>query len=296
MSYRRTRVLISLGAVIALIAYLFAPEILGGTLSSRVDNTALLLLALAALPWLALLVSEFEAFGMKAKMHEVDKKADEATDIAKEARDAALEARTAAAEANAAADLASEAATEARAVAEDRETAPVGVTDVMGDPFTLDVGTQPQPAQAVDQLLGLAKDYVRIRKTHASGPDRTSMMTSIFTQMQNAARELGPARDDVAGWLSEPDAGKQLAAIAYVRVYPDTVRPGQLVAAIGDTGEPFVQYWALRALSGRVDSVGIEGFSIADRDRLKRYEASIKRGTDRHTQLTRLNHRLDKLA
>lgn len=295
MSYRRTRVLISLGAVIALIAYLIAPQILDGAIIARLDSTAFLLLAVAALPWLALLVSEFEAFGMKAKMVEVDKKADEATDIAKEARDAAAEARSAAAEASAAADLASEAATEARAVAEDRAIAP-DFAELLNTPFSENGEREADAVEDTSPLLDLAAKYVETRSRHSSGPDRTSMMTTIFTQMQHATRALGTGREDVVGWLTEPDAGKQLAAIAYLRSYPETAPPVHLVDAIGRAGEPFVQYWALRALSGRVDKAGIDGFSIADRERLKSYEASIKRGTDRHIQLTRLNQRLDALV
>lgn len=346
IAHTKVRVWVSIGAVAALGFYVLAPLIdkLSGTqeysaLSDRVDGNALILVVIAALPWLSLMISEFKAFGVEAKtLVEVGKKADEARDIAQEAKEAAAEARQAAAEAqgiareakaaaaaaraaaddatatageakgaaaearsaageaSAAADMASEAAAEARAVAEDSAVSPSvsfeGVSE--NAPGTGDAGSDHGDDRR--RLADLAGQYVQTRNAMQAGPGRTAQMTAIFTEMQQAARALGPARDDVLGWLSGSDSGLQLAAIAYLRAHPDAAPPSALVRAIGQAGEPFVQYWALRALSGQVDKAGIDGFSIADRERLRDYESGIRRGTDRHAQLVRLNQRLDRLG
>ncbi len=91
---------ISLALILAFGGYVFAPTFLSQDFVQRLDVTALGILILAALPWLINLVSEIEAFGVKAKMREVEKKADTATKDAQEARSAAADARVAAEKSN----------------------------------------------------------------------------------------------------------------------------------------------------------------------------------------------------
>ena len=73
-------------------------------------------------------------------------------------------------------------------------------------------------------------------------------MTGIFRQLESAARRVGTDQTDVPNWLSNEDAGRQLAAIAWLRSHPEKIKPAGLINTVYKSNQQFVQYWALRVL------------------------------------------------
>lgn len=85
---------------------------------------------------------------------------------------------------------------------------------------------------------------------------------------------------------------EQLAAIAWLRNFPAALAPATYIDLIERTSQPFVQYWGLRALAGRLSALGLDELSISDRIQLKEIESMMRSGTDRHAQLRRINRKL----
>ncbi len=268
------RFVFSLAALAVLGAYIFGPEVL----AKRFDTMALGLLGLAALPWLGALVEEFKIGGVEAKLRAIREEVAEAGD----------------------------AATDAREVAEELALTRLASTNVPDDPFVMDdplmrdlepmtrlvkpqplAGTEPQST-----LEQLAHTYVSLRESMTSSAARTARMTSLFAEMQTAAGKLGGDDITMLQWLQSDDAGHQLASIAWLRNFPAAVVPSRYVDLIERATQPFVQYWALRALSGRLSALGLDEFSIADRVALKEFESLMRAGTDRHAQIRRINRKL----
>ena len=287
-------------AALALLAwYLFAPEVL----TERFDTMALGLLAIAALPWLGALVEEFKIGGVEAKLRAVREEAAEAADAAADAREVAEE------------------------LALSKDSIPTEFGDLLkkefgvaptakdaDDSFDLDATDEaknkvapskssrtnfddgePQPAapsDALSQLQKLAARYIDKRQKMSSGAMQTAAMTNIFADMQAVARTLGGDDRTIVGWMQSDDPGQQLAAIAWLRNFPAAVPPATYISLIERANQSFVQYWGIRALSGRIDSLGLDEFSIADRINLKEFESLMRAGTDRHTQIRRVNRKL----
>lgn len=162
------------------------------------------------------------------------------------------------------------------------------------DPFF--IAARPTISPADDDRLGqlkeIARYYVQVRKKMPSGTARTAQMTSLFAEMQAAAGKLGGDSEEMHQWLRSDESGKQLAAISWLRSFPAAVPPAIYVDVIERAKQPFVQYWALRALSGRLSALGLDEFSIADRVALKEFESLMRAGTDRHAQIRRINRKL----
>ncbi|WP_413207140.1 alanine-zipper protein [Rhodospirillum sp. A1_3_36] len=274
------RILISAVSVVAFGGYVCAPKFLSQDLIDRLDATALGILVLAVFPWLAQFVKEFEAFGVKAKMQEVEKKADSAIEDAQEARSAAAEARKAAENANLAASNASDAAQRARELAE----------ELFNLKNNSNSKTLPSENLSNEALKDLASEYIKTRNSMKPGTLRTAKMTEIFSRMQQAAQLLGKGSVDVSEWL-ESSPGLQLAAISYLRAFPDEIIPGKLMSVIDRQHQPFIQYWALRALNNFADASGT--FPPNDMRWLRSIENHFKVGTDRHDQVKRILRKLD---
>lgn len=210
------------------------------------DETALLILAVGALPWLGSFVRSFKAFGMEAELREIKETAAEAKAVA---RDAAQQV-----------DL-------------ERPLAPAAPDVAMAT------------AGAVDGLFQLADRYVATRGSMQSGSTRTAEMTRIFREMMAEARRTGPNQPQALAGLDptvpDADPGKQLAAVAYVYEMPDQVDPGRLIACIAGSRQPFVQYWGLMALRKHAKLFGPSRFSAADMAGLAALRGAFRKGTDR---------------
>lgn len=308
------RVLFTLVSLGALVFYIFGPA----HLAAKFDTMALGLLGLAALPWLGALVEEFKIGGIEAKLRAIQEEVAEATDTASEAREVAEElAVTRAIPSDFDDQLVAEFAPKPAAKrqskpkpdtfdpfqapqpikpASAKEMPTFGPDNSDGDdPFFIQPSPQEPSSPTPDplnELNEIAKQYAVARESMHSGSLRTARMTSIFAEMQTAARRLGGDHKGILAWMHSDIAAEQLAAIAWLRNFPAAVVPATYIDLIERTTEPFVQYWGLRALSGRLSSVGLAELSIADRIQLKEIESMMRPGTDRHAQLRRINRTL----
>lgn len=298
------RMLFTVVGLALLAGYLFGPS----DVADRFDTIALGLLGLAALPWLGTLVEEFKIGGIEAKLRTIREEAQDALETATDAREVAEELVLAKGVSrvessnNGYEDL-SEKELSASPLAAP-ETVPIppekdGDQDaavplesscrpVDDDPF---LAVQSGP---LDELRNLAEKYVEKRAKMTPGAMRTAMMTNIFADMQGVAMMVDADDGTITGWMKGKDDGLQLAAIAWLRNYPAAMPPSAYIDLIERTTEPFVQYWGLRALSGRISALGSQEISIADRIALKELESLIRPGTDSQVQVRRINRELSR--
>lgn len=295
------RALFTLLALAVLGWYLFAPA----TMTERFDTMALGLLGLAALPWLGALVEEFKVGGVEAKLRAIREEAEEAVDTAAQAREVAEELAlvrpaepVAPPEIDEFDDLLSSPFGAAPAKPSDPHTDPGSDED---DPATEALASvtrisKPAPQgtarSAADRLLDLAATYAETRASMPSSAARTALMTAIFGDMQQQAARLGGDFADASVWMRSDDPGRQLASVAWLRSFPAAEPPARYIDLIERATQPFVQYWALRALSGRFSALGLTDVSLADRIALKEIESMMRAGTDRHAQIRRINRKL----
>ena len=259
--------------IIALVIYVSAPIWLSSEIMKRLDVVALGLIVFAALPWLAYCLEELEIGGFKAKLRAIGEQAETASETASTVR-----------------EMVDELAISGSTFSQRHGTLDLSQSGLEAS------ATKPGKEDPIEELKELAKEYVSIRGSMPSGSERTAKMTAIFGQLESVARELGLDRTEVANWLSQEDAGRQLAAIAWLRAHPDQIKPVGLIAMVDKSNQPFVQYWALRVLKRHVDRKGIMDFSPHDLRQLKELEAQIRRGTDRYFQLRRINEQLDSAS
>lgn len=271
MQHLAFRVVFSGAAFAVLGFYLFGPEAITG----RFDMMALGLMVLVALPWLGALVEEFKIGGIEAKLRAIREEAAEAADAATEAREVAEEAIL---------------SRSAPAVAP-----PSVETSMDADPMIEAARLDTQPPSQDDplaELEALAQRYLAKRDSMSKGALRTAATTSIFGDMQRAAMALGADHAAIQTWIASDDPGRQLAAIAWLREFPAACPPATFIRLIERATHSFVQYWGLRALSGRIDALGTDEFSIADRVRLKEIRSLVPAGTDRSAQIKRIDRKL----
>ena len=254
----KSRLIFSLIVIIIALLYIIAPSYLTAPYLKRLDATVLGLLILATLPWLALFVTEVEAFGIKAKLRE-------ALQVAEVAREKALEAK----------DV---------------------VSDTIEQAEMMRAETTVQATiKGRSSLEDLSKEYIETRSRMDPGSARTSQMTLLFSEMQKAATEAGSGSIQVRDWLNGDDAGKQLAAIAYSRAFIDEIQPKDLIdVIIKERQQPFIQYWALRVLNNIVDISNIRRFTSNDLQQVKGFVNMFKRGTDRYELSERIIRKLDR--
>lgn len=231
------RWLLTGAALVVLGLHLFFPELL--------DETALVILAVAALPWFGAFVSSFKAFGLEAQLREIK-----------------------------------ETANKAKAVAEDAAQQVELETPMDGQAGPLEsMGTGGGGLSA--DLFGLADTYVATRRDMPSGSERTAEMTRIFRQMMAEARRIGPDQPMALEGMEADDPGRQLASVAYAYEMPGQATPEQLIGVIARSQQPFVQYWGLMALRKLVKRFGVQQFTAADLAAFNRLEGAFHKGTDR---------------
>ncbi len=261
-------VLPGIGAI-GLLLYVTAPCWLPNALVSRLDFVALGFAGIIALPWLVSCFEEFQFSGFKAKFRSVEERTDEATATAHGTRELVEELAI------------SRSATQT--IQDSTESRPTPATSS---------ATDEDHAGAIQVLRKLSRQYVAIRESMPSGSERTARMTEIFGQLEAAAKKIPAEQSNIAAWLSDEDAGYQIAALAWLRSHPESVRPVMLIETIEHSSQPFVQYWALRVLHGHVDREGINDFTPADLGRLQQLEKQMRQKTDRWYQLKSINRKL----
>ena len=258
-----SRVYLTLIGIAALVVYVSAPTWLLPEVTERLDFVALGLVVFAALPWFAAYFEELEIGGFKAKLRDMDERVSETRELVE---DIAISG----------------------SIAEENHNR-LELSKPLSAPSQEDNSEEYE----LNALQTLSREYVSIRDLMRPGSERTAKMTGIFRQLESAARRVGTDQIDVPDWLSNEDAGRQLAAIAWLRSHSEKIKPTGLINTVYKSNQPFVQYWALRVLSQHVDQRGIADFAPRDLRRLKELERQLRRGTDRHSQLRRINNKLD---
>ena len=159
-------------------------------------------------------------------------------------------------------------------------------------------GTTPRDVaaqRATDRLDALVEQYDRLRRTMASGTERTTLMTRIVSDMTGAVTD--GAEVDVGTALGDPSPGRRLSGYATLLVHPDPARLGQLVDNVVDRESrvPFNQYWAIRTLGIVLEAAG-RRFDAGQVDRLRALRSTLHDAQDRAYELDRVLRRLDALG
>ncbi len=138
------------------------------------------------------------------------------------------------------------------------------------------------------QLQELEEQYKRIRDAQNPGPARTAVMTSVVGKMIALAPRL--EKFDTREALLSPDAGRRLAAYAWLYARPNLDFLGDLVTGITSVEKhPFGRYWGLLALEKVLQNMS---GAKPDKRLLDRLEAflrgDLKRGTDEYYVLDKI--------
>ena len=226
----------------------------------KVDAITLALVVIALLPWLGSLIESLKYGDLEIKLRQAEAKADEAKGAAESARRLALgqtENKTQNAVGGAAA-----------------------VTHLAAPP-------------TIDEMERLATEYVQTRKSNAPGDYRTGLMTEIIHRMMAVAS--GVKEEAILPWLKDPDHARRLAAYAYLYARPNFAHVEELLESVANRqNPPFAQYWGIMALQKVIGARGPAKMSVTTISGLKALLRTLKPGTDRHYELSRLLRSLEE--
>ena len=144
---------------------------------------------------------------------------------------------------------------------------------------------RPRGGNPRDELHALAEEYNHVRWTMPSGRERTLLMTEVVRTMIATADKISDF--DVAGFLRTNNAGRRLAAYAYMYAHPEPAWVPVIAEAFLIDDKPFNQYWALRTLEAQSMPIS----STLDRDLIRRLRDRLPRlenDASRHRLLTKL--------
>ncbi|MEV0412025.1 hypothetical protein AB0I68_14795 [Streptomyces sp. NPDC050448] len=115
---------------------------------------------------------------------------------------------------------------------------------------------EPTASAAADAVERLAAEYVRVRETQGRGSARTHRMERIFTDLLAVTPHV--ADFDIDAALAAEDPGIRLAAYARLYAVPDGTKVSALVATVVDEQLNFSQFWGLQAIDALVDAQGVD--------------------------------------
>jgi hypothetical protein len=230
-----------------------------------IDTITLVLIAIAAIPWLGHVIESFELpGGPKVTYRKLEQRL-----AAQDQKIAQAQGAARSAEAQAGTVLSSITATPPPA-----QGAIAGVT-------------------RESALADLIAAYDEIRRTRKAGTGRTTAMTDIVSRMLPLA---GSGAIDIANGLTA-DGGARLAAYIALFAKPDPAHLDALVRSVsapepGDARrfavQPFEQYWGLKAVRKTLESMDPREVSTATRDRLIALRDQIDPSTDRYFEASQL--------
>jgi hypothetical protein len=140
------------------------------------------------------------------------------------------------------------------------------------------------PEQQMDSHI---QDYNDTRQNMPSGNPRTSKMTDIFSQMIKVASSVQTF--DLAAALSDNNnAGRRLAAYAYLFAKPDVNFFDPLIDALVNDPLPFNQYSAIQALKRIQDRQPYSTLSFSRFTKLKTYYDHLVNAEDRKYELGKI--------
>ena len=151
---------------------------------------------------------------------------------------------------------------------------------------------QTAESQSSEQrLFTLAAKYNHIRKTQKSGGLRTRAMTEIVGEMIALAPSVPNAT--VVPFLYEDDDGKRLFVYAHSYADPQPQMLPELVRTVTEKEDtPFGQFWGIQAI-GRIVQAAPESVDLQVRSALRKFLATLQRGTDRYYELSKIVSSLD---
>lgn len=145
-------------------------------------------------------------------------------------------------------------------------------------------------ASPSEALEALAAKYNTVRAPGTgmkSGAARTQVMTRIVGQMIAAADDGGQLPLEPA--LSGDDLGRRLAAYAVLYSRPDPRYAVPLVdSVLSFEPKPFGQFWGLRAIARLVEDAGPDSIDLNTVRRLRAFEGELPAASDRAFELRRV--------
>lgn len=115
---------------------------------------------------------------------------------------------------------------------------------------------EPSASAAADAVDRLAAEYVRVRESQVRGSARTHRMERIFAELVAATPHV--ADFDIDAALAAEDPGIRLAAYARLYAVPDGTKTAALAATVREEQLNFSQYWGLHAIDALVDAQGVD--------------------------------------
>jgi hypothetical protein len=248
MQNKVLKIIVPLVALSAAALHGFSPD------QPKVDAIVIALLIIGLLPWIGSLIESLKYGDLEIKLRKAEAKAEEAKGAAESARLLAIS---------------------------QTETAAHGESD------GAKTFIAPAAGKEMAQMELLAQAYAQIRKTNPPGDFRTALMTEIMSRMRALAPHVG--KESILPWLEDADHARRLAAYAFLHVKPDFTEVDRLLSSVGNPDNPpFAQYWGIMALQKLIGTRGQAGISAQTKANLKAFLSRLRRGTDRHYELTRL--------
>jgi hypothetical protein len=250
--------LITAGCVALAIVRLARPDL-------TIDTITLVLIAIAAIPWLGHIIESFELpGGPKVTYRKLEQRIADQDEKIAQAQGAAKSA-----EAQAGTVLSSITA---------------------NPPSNRHEQIDASPERDMAELIAA---YEEIRRTRRAGTGRTAAMTDIVSRMLPVA---GAGAVDVPRALAA-DGGRRLAAYITLFARPDPALLDDLVRSISErelgddrrfAAQPFEQYWGLKAVRKTLESIDPYDVSPVTRDRLIALRDQIDPSTDRYFEASQL--------
>lgn len=257
-AHRIAPLLITVGCVVLAIVRLARPDL-------TIDTITLVLIAIAAIPWLGQIIESFELpGGPKVTYRKLEQRI-----AAQDQKIAQAQGAARSAEAQAGTVLSSITANPPPQRMQGKNTA------------------------SESTIAGLVAAYDEIRRTQKAGSGRTAALTDIVARMLPLA---GNGEADIAHGLTG-DGGERLAAYVALFAHPDPTLLDALVRSVsapqpGNTrrfvAQPFEQYWGLKAVRKTLESMDPNDVSPMTRDRLVELHDRIDPSTDRYFEATQL--------
>jgi hypothetical protein len=221
------------------------------TWPGRFDETFMVLLALALVPWLAPFLDRVKIDKFEIIFRQLKREIDEARGEARSSR---------------------------------------RVVETLAEGLLTDTSRGSQEAAVVPpdaELDALIAEYKQVQKGMKRGPAKTARLTRLMSRLT----VLGPRlRDlDVREALKGKDQGKRVAAYAALYARPDGALLPDLVDAVTGTKQrPFAQYWGIKAI-GKALAVADPAEARAAIFRLEEFSRrGLTEGTDRHRELSHI--------
>ncbi len=130
------------------------------------------------------------------------------------------------------------------------------------------------------RLPELSKKYVETRKALKSGPERTTLMGRIFSEMVLQAINIEYL--DVDELLREQNAGDRLSAFAYLFAKPSPEKLDALLNSVLVEPKPFNQYWGIQVIRKTISQMYPQEVSREIAEKLKRLLKTLTPNTDRY--------------